>query len=117
MEIIVLLKNPIVFGFLVGLLSLVLLFIKDKLSTYDDKHKSTNLTYIKLFFASSLPAGILAYFLYNRNINFSNQQSIPIINVPSLSSTENTPSEHCLMETMSKIIKKNKKAFTEPYPI
>ena len=84
-------KNPLIFGVLVGLLSLILLFLKEKMTVKDDKLKSSYLTYIQLFFASALPSGALAFLLYNRNVNFSHKQKpvLEEISIDGGSSLEN----------------------------
>ena len=66
-----LLKNPIVFGSLVGIVLCILLYLHDKFLGKKNENKSTFGTYTKLFFGALFSTTPLVYLLYNRNLSFS----------------------------------------------
>jgi len=67
-------KNPIIFGVIVGLVLCLFLFIHDKLFCKKED-KSGFSVYLKLFMASFLASGGMAWLFYNRDLRFSSSAS------------------------------------------
>jgi len=65
-----LIKNPLVFGALVGVLLCILLFLHDKFFAKRKEDKSSLGTYFKLFFAGFIVSAPLVFLLYNRDLSF-----------------------------------------------
>ena len=65
-----LIKNPLVFGALVGVLLCILLFLHDKFFAKSKEDKSSLGTYFKLFFAGFIVSAPLVFLLYNRDLSF-----------------------------------------------
>ena len=65
-----LIKNPLVFGAIVGVLLCLLLFLHDKFFSKSKEEKSSLGTYFKLFFAGFIVSAPLVFLLYNRNLSF-----------------------------------------------
>jgi hypothetical protein len=63
-------KNPIVFGAIIGLLLCLMLFIHDKLFIKDSEKKSSLATYFKIFFAGFVVSAPMVFLLFNRNLSF-----------------------------------------------
>lgn len=118
MEILSFIKNPLIFGVLVGILSLVLLFLKEKLTVKDNDQKSSYSTYVQLFFASFIPSTALAFLLYNRNISFSKTQNKKITISENISQNGGDNSSQELfndvpIERSAKPIKRSKQIYTD----
>jgi len=71
-----LLKNPIVFGALVGIVLCLLLFANDKFLAKKDEDKSGVLTYVKIFLAGFVATAPLVFLFFNRNLSFKNPNAI-----------------------------------------
>lgn len=71
-----LLKNPIVFGAIVGIVLCILLFVHDKFLVSKPEEKSKVLTYVKIFFAGFVATTPLVFLFYNRNLSFSAPGSV-----------------------------------------
>jgi hypothetical protein len=67
-------KNPIIFGVIVGIVLCLFLFIHDKLFCKKED-KSGFSVYLKLFMASFLASGGMAWLFYNRDLRFSSSAS------------------------------------------
>ena len=65
-----LIKNPLVFGAIVGVLLCLLLFLHDKFFSKSKEDKSSLGTYFKLFFAGFVVSAPLVFLLYNRDLSF-----------------------------------------------
>ena len=65
-----LIKNPLVFGAIVGVLLCILLFLHDKFFSKSKEDKSSLGTYFKLFFAGFIVSAPLVFLLYNRDLSF-----------------------------------------------
>ena len=65
-----LIKNPLVFGALVGVLLCILLFLHDKFFAKSKEDKSGLGTYFKIFFAGFIVSAPLVFLLYNRDLSF-----------------------------------------------
>lgn len=65
-----LIKNPLVFGAIVGVLLCILLFLHDKFLAKSKEDKSSLGTYFKLFFAGFIVSAPLVFLLYNRDLSF-----------------------------------------------
>ena len=65
-----LIKNPLVFGAIVGVLLCILLFLHDKFFAKSKEDKSSLGTYFKLFFAGFIVSAPLVFLLYNRDLSF-----------------------------------------------
>ena len=65
-----LIKNPLVFGAIVGVLLCLLLFLHDKFFSKSKEDKSSLGTYFKLFFAGFIVSAPLVFLLYNRDLSF-----------------------------------------------
>ena len=65
-----LIKNPLVFGAIVGVLLCLLLFLHDKFFSKSKENKSSLGTYFKLFFAGFIVSAPLVFLLYNRDLSF-----------------------------------------------
>jgi len=65
-----LIKNPLVFGAIVGVLLCILLFLHDKFLAKSKEDKSSLGTYFKLFFAGFIISAPLVFLLYNRDLSF-----------------------------------------------
>ena len=65
-----LIKNPLVFGAIVGVLLCILLFLHDKFISKSKEDKSSLGTYFKLFFAGFIVSAPLVFLLYNRDLSF-----------------------------------------------
>jgi hypothetical protein len=70
-------KNPIIFGVIVGLVLCIFLFVHDKLFCKKED-KSGFSVYLKLFMASFLASGGMAWLFYNRDLRFSSSASSAI---------------------------------------
>lgn len=70
-----LIRNPIVFGALVGILLCILLFLNDRFFKKADEKKSGFLAYLKIFVAGFIVTTPLVFLLYNRNISFKSSSS------------------------------------------
>ena len=70
-------KNPIIFGVIVGILLCLFLFIHDKLFCKKED-KSGFSVYLKLFMASFLASGGMAWLFFNRDLRFSSSASTVI---------------------------------------
>jgi hypothetical protein len=66
-----LLKNPIVFGALVGVVMCVLLFLHDKFLARKPEEKSSFGTYVKIFLAGFIATAPLVFIFYNQDLSFS----------------------------------------------
>lgn len=69
-------KNPIVFGAIIGLLLCLMLFIHDKLFIKDSEKKSSLATYFKIFFAGFVVSAPMVFLLFNRNLSFKTQNTV-----------------------------------------
>jgi len=69
-----LVKNPIVFGVLVGIVLCLLLFAHDKFLNKKPEEKSGFATYAKIFFAGFVTTAPLVFLLYNRDLSFKLKQ-------------------------------------------
>ena len=65
-----LIKNPLVFGAIVGVFLCILLFLHDKFLAKSKEDKSSLGTYFKLFFAGFIVSAPLVFLLYNRDLSF-----------------------------------------------
>jgi hypothetical protein len=65
-----LIKNPLVFGAIVGVFLCILLFLHDKFLSRSKEDKSSLGTYFKLFFAGFIVSAPLVFLLYNRDLSF-----------------------------------------------
>ena len=65
-----LIKNPLVFGAIVGVFLCILLFLNDKFLAKSKEDKSSLGTYFKLFFAGFIVSAPLVFLLYNRDLSF-----------------------------------------------
>ena len=65
-----LIKNPLVFGAIVGVLLCILLFLHDKFLAKSKEDKSSLGTFFKLFFAGFIVSAPLVFLLYNRDLSF-----------------------------------------------
>ena len=65
-----LIKNPLVFGAIVGVFLCILLFLNDKFFSKSKEDKSSLGTYFKLFFAGFIVSAPLVFLLYNRDLSF-----------------------------------------------
>lgn len=70
-----LIKNPIVFGVLVGIILCVLLFAHDKFLAKKPEEKSKFSTYVKIFFAGFIATAPLVFLFFNRDLSFKIKQS------------------------------------------
>jgi hypothetical protein len=70
-----LIKNPLVFGAIVGVLLCILLFLHDKFLAKSKEDKSSLGTYFKLFFAGFIISAPLVFLLYNRDLSFKEVES------------------------------------------
>lgn len=70
-----LIKNPLVFGAIVGVLLCILLFLHDKFFSKSKEDKSSLGTYFKLFFAGFIVSAPLVFLLYNRDLSFKEVES------------------------------------------
>ena len=66
-----LLKNPIVFGALVGVVMCILLFLHDKFLAKKAEEKSGFGTYVKIFLAGFIATAPLVFIFYNQDLSFS----------------------------------------------
>lgn len=71
-----LLKNPIVFGAIVGLVLCLLLFLNDKFLLKKDEEKSGFATYLKIFLAGFIATAPLVFIFYNQDLSFSKKCSV-----------------------------------------
>jgi len=119
MNILFVIKNPIIFGIIVGLISVILLILHDKFIIKNPEKKSSLITYIKLFFASAFPTFLLTYLFFNRNLSFhSNKLNGGDLqsSIVQVSDNGSTSSSQHIIEKITKPIKKNRNVFTDPYP-
>ena len=65
-----LIKNPLVFGAIVGVFLCILLFLHDKFLAKSKEDKSSLGTYFKFFFAGFIVSAPLVFLLYNRDLSF-----------------------------------------------
>lgn len=71
-----LIKNPIVFGCLVGLILCILLYLNDKFfhkksdKSEKPESKSSFVSYLKIFAAGFISSAPLVFLLFNRNLSF-----------------------------------------------
>ena len=65
-----LIKNPLVFGAIVGILLCLLLFINDKFFAKSKEDKSGLGTYFKIFIGGFIVSAPLVFLLYNRDLSF-----------------------------------------------
>ena len=65
-----LIKNPLVFGAIVGVFLCILLFLHDKFLAKSKEDKSSLGTFFKLFFAGFIVSAPLVFLLYNRDLSF-----------------------------------------------
>ena len=70
-----LIKNPLVFGAIVGVFLCILLFLHDKFLAKSKEDKSSLGTYFKLFFAGFIVSAPLVFLLYNRDLSFKEVES------------------------------------------
>jgi len=66
-----LLKNPIVFGALVGLILCLLLYAHDKFLNKKTEERSGFSTYAKIFLAGFIATAPLVFLFFNRDLSFS----------------------------------------------
>lgn len=66
-----LLKNPIVFGALVGIILCLLLFAHDKFLNKKPEERSGFSTYAKIFLAGFIATAPLVFLFFNRDLSFS----------------------------------------------
>lgn len=71
-----LIKNPLVFGCVIGLLLCIVLFIYDKYLSKKPEEKSGFSTYFKLFLAGFIVSAPLVFLVFNRNLSFDNTEVI-----------------------------------------
>lgn len=67
-----LIKNPIIFGVIAGVLLCLFLFLHDKFLTKKPEDKAGVSVYVKIFLAGFVITGSLAFLIYNRDISFKN---------------------------------------------
>ena len=67
-----LIKNPIVFGAIVGVILCILLYLHDKLWAKPE-NKSGFATYFKIFLAGWVATAPLVWLFFNRNLSFTGQ--------------------------------------------
>jgi len=73
------LKNPIIFGVLVGIIMCILLFIHDKMFRKpEDKSKFS--TYFKIFLAGWISSAPLVWLFFNKDISFKKSKRVIIQN-------------------------------------
>ena len=70
-----LIKNPLVFGAIVGVFLCILLFLHDKFLAKSKEDKSSLGTYFKLFFAGFIVSAPLVFLLYNRDLSFKDVEA------------------------------------------
>jgi len=78
-----LIKNPIIFGVIAGIVICLLLLVHDKLFIKKPEERSGFATYFKIFLAGFISTAPLAFLIYNRNISFkmsSTTQLQPSVN-------------------------------------
>ena len=63
-------KNPIIFGVVVGVLLCLLLFIHDKVFVKKAEDKSGFGTYFKIFLAGWIATAPMVWLFFNRNLSF-----------------------------------------------
>jgi len=71
-----LLKNPVVFGAIVGVVLCLLLFAHDKFLIKKGEKKSGFATYFKIFLAGFVATTPLVFLFYNRNLSFKNPNTV-----------------------------------------
>ncbi len=76
-----LIKNPIVFGAIVGIVLCILLFCHDRFLTKKTDEKSKPITYVKIFFAGFVATAPLVFLFFNRNLSFKNPNAKSIESV------------------------------------
>lgn len=64
-------KNPIIFGAVVGVVLCLLLFIHDKVFVKKSEDKSGFGTYFKIFLAGWIATAPMVWLFFNRNLSFS----------------------------------------------
>lgn len=75
-----LIKNPLVFGCVVGILLCAVLFIYDKYLSKKPEETSGFSTYFKLFLAGFIVSAPLVFLVFNRNLSFDNTEVIaPVV--------------------------------------
>lgn len=67
-----LIKNPIVFGAIVGIVLCILLFCHDRFLSKKTDQKSGAITYVKIFFAGFIATAPLVFLFFNRDLSFKN---------------------------------------------
>lgn len=73
-----LIKNPIVFGGVVGILLCLILFIYEKYLSKKTDDKSGFSTYFKLFLAGFIVTAPLVFLVFNRNLSFKTDATLPV---------------------------------------
>jgi len=106
-----LIKNPLVFGAIVGVLLCILLFLHDKFFSKSKEDKSSLGTYFKLFFAGFIVSAPLVFLLYNRDLSFKEVEagsgrSISGGAVSDVEMTSSSSSSDSVSEVIEEVAKK-----------
>jgi hypothetical protein len=105
-----LIKNPLVFGAIVGVLLCILLFLHDKFLAKSKEDKSSLGTYFKIFFAGFIISAPLVFLLYNRDLSFkeveSGGKSFSGGSVSDVEMTSSSSSSDSISEVIEEVAKK-----------
>ncbi len=100
-----LIKNPLVFGAIIGVLLCILLFLHDKFLAKSKEDKSSLGTYFKLFFAGFIITAPLVFILYNHDLSFKEVESGGNSG-GAVSDVETTSSSDSVSEVIEEVAKK-----------